>query len=53
MKKYIKPSVKAVAVSVEGMVCTSPEEEVGIYEEQGEGYNYPAYGKEDDDDFLW
>ena len=56
MKKYIKPSVKAVAVSMEGMVCTSPEE-VGIYGEQDKSYGnkYGAWSKEDmdDDDFLW
>ena len=55
MKKYIKPSVKAVAVSVEGMVCGSKGDNLPITSEpQSVDYQeYPAFGKEDDDDFLW
>ena len=52
MKKYIKPSVKAVAVSVEGMVCGSDNLPITTEPQSGE-YQYPAFGKEDDDDFLW
>ena len=54
MKKYIKPSVKAVAVSMEGIMDTSS---FSINGEQDKSYGdkYGAWSKEDmdDDDFLW
>ena len=54
MKKYIKPSVKAVAVSMEGIMDTGSFSINGEQDKSFDG-KYGAWSKEDmdDDDFLW
>lgn len=56
MKKYIKPSVKAVEIEITGALC-EPSDTLPVGDDQGKGFDgkYGAWSKEDfdDDEDLW